>query len=291
MVATDQDDLVVREATATDAERCGRIFYEAFASVASKHNLLGKPASREFALRKVQTMLRHDGFGALVAERGGEVVGSAFVDERDTIAGVGPVSVAPTAQDTGVGRALMEELLQREQAREAPGVRLVQNARQYRSFALYAKLGFSFRAALAVLQGRPLHANAVKACVRPARYSDVAACSSVCQFVHGHARDGELRDAIADGTAAVVDRSEGLTGYATGLGYGWHAVAYTNEDIKALIGSAGRFVGRGVLVPLQNGELVRWCLDNKLEIVQLSTLMTIGLYNEPAGTWIPSMLY
>ncbi len=34
-----------------------------------------------------------------------------------------------------------------------------------------------------------------------------------------------------------------------------------------------------------------WCLDHGLRIVQLMTLMTLGLYNEPAGAYLPSILY
>ncbi len=59
----------------------------------------------------------------------------------------------------------------------------------------------------------------------------------------------------------------------------------------ALLGSAEAFMGLGVLVPSRNAELLGWCLDHGLRIVQQSTLMTIGLYNEPAGAWLPSIVY
>ena len=52
-------------------------------------------------------MIGDSGFAALVAERDGEVLGSAFIDERAVVAGVGPVTVDPSAQDAGTGRALM----------------------------------------------------------------------------------------------------------------------------------------------------------------------------------------
>src|SRR5439155_17388505 len=85
------------------------------------------------------------GYAGLVAERDGEVLGSAFIDERSMVAGIGPVSVDPGAQDAGVGRALMEAALERERSRQAAGVRLVQTAYHYRSLALYLKLGFAVR--------------------------------------------------------------------------------------------------------------------------------------------------
>ena len=51
------------------------------------------------------------------------------------------------------------------------------------------------------------------------------------------------------------------------------------------------FVGLGILVPSRNAELLRWCLEHGLRIVQQSTLMTTGLYNEPAGAYLPSILF
>ena len=127
--------------------------------------------------------------------------------------------------------------------------------------------------------------------MRPAREDDLAACGELCVRVHGHDRTDELRAAIATGTAAVVERPQRISGYATGFGYGWHAVAETNEDLIALLGSAETFVGLGILVPARNAELLRWCLAHGLRIVQQSTLMTIGLFNEPAGAWLPSIVF
>ena len=40
-----------------------------------------------------------------------------------------------------------------------------------------------------------------------------------------------------------------------------------------------------------NGEMFRWCLQNDLRLVHQMTLMTIGLYNDPAGAYLPSVLY
>ena len=147
--------LIVREATLEDGERCGRIFYDAFESIATRHNHPIEPSSREFTRFMVGQMLAADGFVGLVAELNGDVLGSAFVDERGVIAGIGPVTVDPAAQDAGVGRELMKAAVRREHDRGAVGVRLVQTAYHYRSLALYTKLGFVVREPLSVLQGTP----------------------------------------------------------------------------------------------------------------------------------------
>ena len=283
--------VLVREATPDDAEACGRIFYDAFESIAARHNLPIEPGSRQFTRFKASEMLAAHGIAGLVAERDREVIGSAFVDERDVVAGIGPVTVDPRAQDDGVGRVLMEAVLRRERERGAVATRLVQTAYHYRSLALYAKLGFVVREPLSVLQGTPPALSHPGLGVRPARESDIEACAELCRHVHGHDRTEELRSAIAAGTARVVERPEGISGYATGFGYGWHAIGETNRDLIALLGSAETIIGLGIIVPSRNAELLRWCLDHSLRIVQQSTLMTIGLYNEPAGAWLPSIVY
>ena len=282
---------LVREVTPEDAEACARIFYQAFESIAAQHNLPVEPGSPQFTRFKVDEMLAADGIAGLVAERDEEVIGSAFVDERDVVAGIGPVTVDPQAQDDGVGRLLMEAILGRERERGAVATRLVQTAYHYRSLALYAKLGFVVREPLSVLHGTPPALSHPGLGVRLARESDIAACADLCVRVHGHDRTGELRGAIAAGTARVVERPEGISGYATGFGYGWHAIGDTNRDLIALLSSAQAIIGLGILVPSRNAELLRWCLDHGLRIVQQSTLMTIGLYNQPAGAWLPSIIY
>jgi hypothetical protein len=65
----------------------------------------------------------------------------------------------------------------------------------------------------------------------------------------------------------------------------------TPQMSKALIGAAPGFPGGGFLLPTRNGEMFRWCLQNDLRLVHQMTLMTIGLYNEPAGAYLPSVLY
>ena len=127
--------------------------------------------------------------------------------------------------------------------------------------------------------------------VRPARATDLAACNALCQRVHGHHRGGELDDAIKAGTARVVEQLGKITAYATDVAFFAHAVAETNQGLKALIGAAPGFPGGGFLLPTRNGDLFRWCLENRLRLVHQMTLMTTGLYNEPAGAYLPSVLY
>jgi hypothetical protein len=127
--------------------------------------------------------------------------------------------------------------------------------------------------------------------VRPAGAADFAVCNALCQRVHGHRRGGELNDAIKAGTALVVEHLGEITAYATDVGFFAHAVAENNQGLKALIGAATGFSEGGFLVPTRNGDLFRWCLQNNLRLVHQMTLMTIGLCNEPNGSYLPSVLY
>ncbi|HZA09878.1 GNAT family N-acetyltransferase [Mycobacterium sp.] len=284
-------DLKIREATADDAAVCGRIMFDAFESLATRHSFPIEPGTPEFADFQLKSMLTTDGIYGLVAERAGEILGGALQDERGKIVAIGPVMVDPAVQDAGVGRALMEALLQRSRNRDVPGVRLVQTAYHYRSLSLYAKLGFAVREPLSVFQGTPRAAEIPAAAVRPATPDDVEACDEICRQVHGHDRHVELRHWVGVGTARVVERADDIAGYATGFGYAWHAVGKTDDDIVALLQSADAFVGLGILVPSRNTRLMSWCLDSGLKLIQQSTLMTIGLYNEPRGAWLPSIGY
>ena len=218
-----------------------------------------------------------------IAEADGRIVGSNFLDERNRIAGVGPITVDPTVQNRAIGRRLMDAVHERAAERNFPGVRLIQAAFHTRSLSLYAKLGYDVREHLACVQGNPLGISIQGHVVRPASEADIENCNRLCREVHGHDRSGELRDAIARGSATVVEHNECITGYATVIGFFGHAVGETNKDLKALIGAAKEFAGPGFLLPTRNGKLFRWCLNNGLRIAQPMTLMSKGLSNEPAG--------
>ena len=284
-------DLRLREGRAEDARTCGTIGYEAFKSIADQHNFPPDFTDVENAVAVISFLLANPGFHKVVAELDGRVVGSNFLDERNPIAGIGPITVDPAVQNRAVGRRLMQAVMERAAARNFPGVRLVQAAYHRRSLCLYTKLGFDSREPLSVFQGPALNLSIPGCFVRPARESDLEECSRLCIRVHGHDRTGEMRDALRPRHAAVVERAGRITGYTSAIAFFGHSVGETSDDVKALIGAAQVFGGPGFLVPTRNGELMRWCLNAGLRIVQPMTLMTVGLYNEPAGAWLPSVVY
>ncbi|GAA2817718.1 GNAT family N-acetyltransferase [Saccharopolyspora taberi] len=282
---------VLRPAVPDDAEPCGRICYNAFATLADEHGFPPDFPSSEVGVAAVRGLLSHPEFYGVAAEIDGEVVGSNFLDERSVIAGVGPITVAPGVQDSGVGRALMADVLLRAEQRGFPGVRLLQAAYHNRSLSLYSKLGFRIREPVLNMWGEPIGAAVPGYSVRQATFDDFDECNRICRAVHGHDRAGEVRDALSQGSAQVVEHGGRITGYTTGVGFFAHSVASTNDGMRALIAAAPEFSGPGFLLPGRNGELVGWCLDRGLRIRMVTTLMSIGLYNEPSGAYLPSILY
>jgi predicted N-acetyltransferase YhbS len=283
--------ITLRAGTPADAKACGTICYEAFKAVNSAHNFPPDFASVEEGIGLMTMLLSHHGHHSVVAEMDGRVVGSNFMDERAPIYGIGPITVDPAVQNRGVGGRLMQRMLDRAAERDAAGVRLLQAAFHNRSLCLYSMLGFRTRETISILQGKPLNRKIAGYEVRPATPADAAACNAICHAVHGFARPREVEQAIGHGTTQVVEHAGCITGYTTGISFVAHTVAETNTGLMALIGAAPEFGSPGFLLPTRNHEVFTWCLKGGLRLIYQMTLMTTGLYNEPAGAWMPSVAY
>ena len=281
----------IRDADKADAQMCGRILHDAFKNLAERHNFPPDFPSPEVATGLASMLIGAPGFYGVVAEEAGRIVGSNFMDERSPIFGIGLISVAPEVQNHTIGRRLMCAVLDRAAAQKAVGIRLVQAGYHNRSLCLYTKLGFVTREPLSLLQGPNLNAKFAGYDVRPAQERDVEGCNKLCREVHGFDRDRELRDAIRARSATVVEHLEEITGYATAIGFLAHAVARTNQDLKALIGAATELPGLGFGLPTRNHDVFEWCLNCELKLVFQMTFMSTRLYNEPAGAYLPSILY
>jgi len=189
-------DVQIRRAKPEDAQLCGQICYDAFYKINTDHNFPSDLPSPEVGIQILSHMFSDPRFYCVVAETDGRIVGSNCLDERDTIRGIGPITINPNHQNRAVGRKLMEAVLDRTREHNAPGVRLVQAAFHNRSLSLYTKLGFAAREPLSIVNGTPLRKHMDGFAVRPAQIADLEACNRICLNVHGHNRSGELSDAI-----------------------------------------------------------------------------------------------
>src|ERR1051325_7870604 len=237
------ENIQLRSGTPADAEICGRICYNAFKTISEAHGFPPDFPTAEVAIGVLRSMLANPKFYSVIAEVDGRIAGSNFLDERNTIAGVGPITVDATVQNRAIGRRLMDAVHQRAAEKNFAGVRLIQAGFHARSLSLYAKLGYDVREHLACMQGKPLGISIEGHVVRPAAEADVEGGNRVCREVHGHDRGGELQDAIAKGSATVVEHDGRITGYAPLIGFFGHGDGETHKDLKALIEAAPAFLG------------------------------------------------
>ncbi|HEX8073845.1 MAG TPA: GNAT family N-acetyltransferase [Thermoleophilaceae bacterium] len=290
----DQARVTLREVEPSDVEACARIVFDAFAGIHDHHRFPRDFAGIEATTALMGMWIPHPAVWGVVAEVDGRVVGSNFLDERDPIRGVGPITVDPSGhQNAGVGRLLMRAVLER--GADARGIRLVQDGFHMRSLSLYTRLGFEVTASCVLVEGGLRGQPVDGVDVRPLGEDDLSECGELCTRVHGFARTGALRDALHGGLVPFGAFRDGrLVAYATTLTL-WtvaHGVAEGDEEMKALLLGAAPSLEHPpkMLVPLRS-ELFRWCLERGLRAVKPMNVMAVGEHREPTGSWFPSVLY
>jgi predicted N-acetyltransferase YhbS len=285
--------LHIRRITAADIPACGRIIKSAFDGIARAHNFPLDFVSPEMAMGVAEGFTNHPQIYGVLAEQDGRVVGSNFLDQRNAVSAVGPISVDPDAQAKGVGRRLMTAVL--EHGRAAMGIRLVQDAFNTRSMSLYASLGFDVKEPLALMSGKTCSVPAADDEVRPLEDADLPACAELCRKVHGFDRTAELRDTNQMFGSQVLVRGGRVMAYlaAPGMWFLNHAVAQTEQDLRSLLvgASASGTSPLSFLLPTRQAGLFRWAIGEGLRVVKPMTLMSMGEYQEPRGAYLTSVGY
>lgn len=231
--AVDTSGIRLRPIEPGDRPEVSRIVYEAFAGIHDHHRFPRDFPTLEAAVGLVDAFVANPSVWGVVADRDGEILGSNFLDERGPVRGVGPITVDPRSQATGVGRRLMQAVIERGAA--GAGVRLLQDSFNTASLALYASLGFEVVEPVALLAGTPRAQTHSDVQVRPLVPGDLEACEQLCVSVHGFERTQELRDAIvASGLHPVAAiRDDRLVAYATTLTFfpAAYAVAESEDGL------------------------------------------------------------
>ena len=286
-------EITIRPATAADTNAIARIVYEAFKSIHGRHGFPLDFPTLEFAASFAANWNGHPGIWPVVAELDGTPVGVNFLAERNSIRGVGPIGVLPDVQARHVGRRLMEAILER--GRGADGIRLVQDSFNMSSLSLYTSLGFEVREPLVLLQGAPAGGAPPGTHVRPMTADDLEQCARLCRAVHGFDRTGELRAALAMLAPTAAVRGDRVVAYMSAPHFAIlnHGVAENEDDMLALLlGTASqRSEPLALLVPTRVSGLFRWGLAHGMRAVKPMTLMTLGSYREPSGSYFPSVEY
>ena len=169
----------------------------------------------------------------VLAERQGTILGSVFLHEfpPSPVAVIGPLTVHPSAEG-GIGKKLMDAALIQAHRQNHDQIKLVQSPSHIRSFVLYTKCGFILREPLFLMQGPPLKSGNNRSVRLVLDDNDISLCNELCKSTYGFSRDMELRQAIDQGVAFMVEQNGAVTGYAAGIGILCHAVAESNEDLR-----------------------------------------------------------
>jgi GNAT superfamily N-acetyltransferase len=273
-----------------------RIFFTAFDTLFKKHQVPGDVPNVEVAIGAMQMFTSRPDIYGVAAVLDGKIIGSNFVQLTDTVAGVGPITVDPAAQARGVGRALMQNVIDHSRRTLGPRVRLDQDAVNTTSISLYSSLGFDVMEPLLLVDQKP--AETPDPTVRPATESDLPAAIELCSKLYKVPRTNELRLALAHGAAmGMIPHVRHRQGKLTALvvpGFFGFGVADSNDDLLATVTTAIRggtpFTMRW-LVPARNTELYRMVMKSGGRLARLCNLMSMGPYETPSGAWFPSIAY
>jgi predicted N-acetyltransferase YhbS len=192
--------------------------------------------------------LSRDPEGCLVAERDGSICGSVFARRRGDRVSIGPVSVDISAQGAGVGRRMMEAVIDLHS--DAASFRLVQAAFNKESFSLYSRTGFVGVEPLLRLErlSAPVEAGADQPHIRLATADDLPVLADLDRRLLSVERDRELQTLFSMGSAYVYDDGAGVQGYVAtmptpGPVFLGPAVARSESQLNALLRAALRSVG------------------------------------------------
>jgi GNAT superfamily N-acetyltransferase len=289
--------VAVRPMTAADVPAVAGIIAVAFNDVFQRHGFPA-PWPEPHAAEVVPSLyVSYPGARGFVAQRDGRLVGSGFALIRGDNAGIGPVSVAPEAQGSGAGRAIMERLL--HETRDCSSVRLIQEAFNNVSFSLYSKLGFVVRdvAPLLVAEDpRPKPpANAPN--VRPMTPADLGSVAALDEQVTGMRREPDFALLLGFASQLVCERDGRLTGFLCRAPFGDStllapAAAEEPDDLKALLCGAVQLPGPRLtyLRPTASQpEVLRYVFDAGFVISNVGTYMVRGEWQPPRGAHLVAM--
>ena len=270
----------------------GRICFEAFKDIQNRHHFAQDFPTIAIARQVIEMLVQSKNFYSVVALVDGEVVGSNFLSLMDPVAGVGPITVDLAFQGQGIGRALMEDVIEYARHHHIERVKLMQDAFNVRSLSLYASLGFDVKEAVVVMQATPV--TKADENVRPVTEIDLPVIEQLSTRIYKNSRRNEVATVLRSVPSPLLREYQGrATGYLV-PGFFGHGVAETEEDALALVGEAARRLFPEVTLffcPLNEANLYRKALKAGCLARKVMNLMALGPYEPPDEVWLPSVAY
>ena len=282
---------------AREVARVASIFRDSFNDLYERRGF--GPIVADVSVGRViaETYLVHDPEHCLVVEFDGRLAGSAFLHPRGPVAGIGPVTIEPRMQGRGLGRALVGALCERADRLAIPSTRLIQDAFNENSFALYARLGFRPQRVLSRASFLPVRAPALRE-TRAARAGDLDAIAALEEDLLGFSRRRDYALLRRVGEVFILPGSGGVEGWAGRIVRGSVAVlgpvlSRRVEGMRRLIdeGSGDLPAGTEVrlLVPADIPDALDMLSPRGLEVHSLCNYMVRGTFGGIRGCYVPTL--
>ena len=284
--------LELRLPTSNDVPELGRICYEAFKDISDKHHFPSDFPSVAMARMIIGIFTASEEEYGVAAMMDGQPAGSNFLLAADEVGGLGPITVEVSAQGNGIGRALMQNVIDHAKDAGIEKVRLLQDSFNMASLALYASLGFDTKHPAALMLPSP--GDHADDSVRPVAETDLDAIEELSRRIYKSSRRNEVSANIGRPFRPFLRERAGHVVAYYCLGIAGHGVAETEEDMVALVREAARQSPpefHRTFCPLTEGSLYRRFLAAGFRNIKVMNLMAIGPYEEPDGVWVPSVLY
>jgi len=292
--------LAIRPAEARDVDAAGELNFIAFYRTALEHGVPPVVTTPAESRRYIRHLLEFDPLGGLVAEEDGELVGVAWIHPRGAVATIGPVAVDPRAQGHGIGRRLVERLIEAA-GRGVPQIRLVQEAYNTVSLGLYLRVGFRVVGPLLDLE-LPGTVTPVAprvppgVTVRAATGEDRARVAARDARAFGAQRPQSVDLYLGRGRVLVAEAGTTLVGYAMGLGFAsmgflGSASADDPDTLQLLLRALGAELaapGRTLrtLVPAVDRRLVDALLGDGFRVFRACHYMVRGGGTAPPPNYV-----
>ena len=277
-------------ATAEAIPRLSVICHEAFSALHDRCGVERDIPSPEVGEMIISQTVQRPDYTGVMALLDGKIVGSNFLTFADEVAGVGPITVDPKVQAKGIGRALMQWVIDEARRRELRQVRLFQEAINTVSLSLYTALGFDWRDTGVLMQAAPAaHADPE---MRPVTAEDLPTIAELSRKSYGFSRDNDAGQLLAWEVPGFLKLRDGKpVAYLFATLFG-HAGAETDADLLELVAQAARELPPPLarfICPMSRPGLYRAALAAGHRTGKVLSYMSLGAFTPPPGAHFPSI--